>query len=150
MKKSAGILLYRRTKQGVEVFLVHPGGPFWKNKETGAWSIPKGEFEDEDPLTAALREFREETGITLSGNFSPLQPVKLKSGKLIYAFACKGDLDPGKIISNTFELEWPPRSGHKELFPEIDKGAWFTILNAREKINPSQAALLDELINLTL
>lgn len=147
MKKSAGILLYR-VKNGIpEVMLVHPGGPFWKNKDAGAWSIPKGEFSaEEDPLEAALRELREETGIPVKkGKCIPLGPVKQKSGKLVLAWAMKGDLDATVIKSNTFELEWPPKSGKKQMVPEVDKAEWFTLPEARKKINPAQAALLDEL-----
>jgi predicted NUDIX family NTP pyrophosphohydrolase len=146
-KKSAGIILYRFRKKLPEFFLIHPGGPFWKNKDIGAWSIPKGEFEDnEDPLTAAKREFEEETSQSVDGKFIPLTPVKQKSGKLILAWAVEGDIDPGTIKSNLFEMEWPPRSGKKQEFPEIDKGEWFTEATAKEKINPAQAALIEELI----
>jgi predicted NUDIX family NTP pyrophosphohydrolase len=144
-KKSAGILLYRTSNESLEVFLVHPGGPFWKNKDAGAWSIPKGEFEDEDPLDAAIREMKEETGITLKGDFIELIPIKQKSGKLVYAFAIEYDLDPSKIKSNEFEMEWPPKSGKKKMFPEIDKAEWFEIKTAKEKINPGQENLIVEL-----
>lgn len=127
--------------------LVHPGGPFWKNKDAGAWTIPKGEFTgDEEPLDAALRELQEETGLPVKkGACIPLAPITQKGGKLIMAWAMKGDLDANAISSNTFELEWPPRSGKKQMFPEVDKAAWFTLPEAREKINPAQVALLDEL-----
>ncbi|WP_346318914.1 NUDIX domain-containing protein [Chitinophaga sp. YIM B06452] len=147
MKKSAGILLYRVKNNLPEVMLVHPGGPFWKNKDAGAWTIPKGEFAgDEEPLDAALRELQEETGLPVKkGACIPLAPVTQKGGKLILAWAMKGDLDATAISSNTFELEWPPRSGKKQMFPEVDKAAWFTLPEAREKINPAQVALLDEL-----
>jgi predicted NUDIX family NTP pyrophosphohydrolase len=146
MKTSAGILLYRFNKKNVEVFLVHPGGPFWKNKDEGAWSVPKGEYEeDEDPLKAAIREFKEETGISIEGDFISLKPVKLKSGKLVKAWALEKDIDAGAIKSNTFLLEWPPRSGKKIEVPEIDKGEWFTIADAKKKINAGQLPLLDEL-----
>jgi predicted NUDIX family NTP pyrophosphohydrolase len=147
-KKSAGILLYRHKGKSLEVLLVHPGGPFWKNKDIGAWSVPKGEFSDEEPLAAALREFREETGMDIDGKFIPLSPVKQKSGKLIFAFALEHDIDTEKIVSNTFELEWPPHSGKKNQFPEIDKAAWFSPTEAREKINPAQMGLVEELIGL--
>ena len=147
MKISAGILLYRFTNKALEVFLVHPGGPFWKNKDAGAWSIPKGEFtKDEDPLKAAQREFREETGIEVSGNFISLTPVKLKSGKLVHAWALEKDVDHTRITSNHFSLEWPPKSGKMIEVPEVDKAGWFTIKEAKEKINPGQLPLLDELI----
>ena len=146
-KKSAGILAYRTVKKTMEFFLVHPGGPFWKNKDAGAWSIPKGEFEeDEDPLTAAKREFKEETGQVISGNFIPLSPVKQKSGKIIQAWAVEADIDAENIKSNLFEMEWPPRSGKKQEFPEVDRAEWFTADTAKEKINPAQAALIDELL----
>jgi len=146
-KKSAGILLYRFTNKNLEVLLVHPGGPFWKNKDEGAWSVPKGEFEDdEEPLAAAIREMKEETGVTLKGDFIELTPIKQKSGKLVYAFAKEYDLDPSQIKSNEFEMEWPPRSGKKRSFPEIDKAEWFDIKTAKEKIIAAQWPLIDELI----
>jgi len=145
-KKSAGILLYRFLQKKLQVMLVHPGGPFWKNKDEGAWSIPKGEFTDEDPVMAARREFTEETGIEISGNFLELSAVKQKSGKLIFGFALEHDIDTSKIKSNSFEIEWPPKSGKKTSFPEIDRAAWFTPDEAKEKINPAQAAFVDELI----
>ncbi len=144
-KKSAGILLYRFSNAALQVFLVHPGGPFFAKKDLGAWSIPKGEFTDEDPLLAAKREFREETGIFLEGEFLALQPVRQKAGKEVYAWALEGDLDPSAIISNTFELEWPPRSGRYQSFPEVDRGEWFDLSTAREKINAAQEALIVEL-----
>jgi len=148
-KKSAGILLYRLKNNLPEFFLVHPGGPFWAKKDLGSWSIPKGEFTDEeDPLTAAKREFHEETGTELTGEFIELKPVKQKSGKVVYAWALQSDIDPDKIFSNTFEIEWPPRSGKMQSFPEIDRGEWFSISVAKEKINQSQSALIDELVNM--
>jgi predicted NUDIX family NTP pyrophosphohydrolase len=147
MKTSAGILLYRFINKVLEVFLVHPGGPFWKNKDAGAWSIPKGEFtEDEDPLKAAQREFREETGIEVSGNFIALTPVKLKSSKLVHAWALEKDVDHTSITSNHFPLEWPPKSGKMIEVPEVDKAGWFTAKEAKEKINTGQLPLIDELI----
>ncbi|MCD6193319.1 MAG: NUDIX domain-containing protein [Candidatus Aminicenantes bacterium] len=147
-KKSAGILLYRLKNKFFEVFLVHPGGPFWTKKDFGAWSIPKGEFtEDENPLDAAKREFQEELGINFTGELIPLTPIKQKSGKIVYAWASEGDIDPNQIKSNTFEIEWPPKSGKKQEFPEIDKGEWFNISDAKRKIIPSQLALIDELIS---
>ena len=146
-KQSAGILLFRRTN-GPEVLLVHPGGPFWKNKDEGAWSIPKGEFElHEDVLEAAKREFIEETGKELSGKFLALEPVKMKSGKIVHAFAIEGNMDEKNIRSNEFEMEWPPRSGKRSFFPEVDKAAWFDIPTARKKINAAQVPLLDQLVN---
>jgi predicted NUDIX family NTP pyrophosphohydrolase len=137
--------MYRFTGSEPGVLLVHPGGPFWAQKDAGAWSIPKGEFEDEDPLTAARREFLEETGSAVEGEFVALAPVTQKSGKTIQAWAVEGDLDPLTIRSNTFEMEWPPRSGRKQSFPEVDRAAWFSIHDAMEKINPAQRALLVEL-----
>jgi predicted NUDIX family NTP pyrophosphohydrolase len=145
-RKSAGILLYRYTNNLMEIFLVHPGGPFWKGKDTGAWSIPKGEFTDEDPLEAAIREFKEETGFALDrGHFFPLTTIQQKGGKLVLAWAVEGNIDADAIKSNTFRKEWPPNSGKWQSFPEVDKGAWFDMATAREKINPAQAALLEEL-----
>lgn len=145
-KQSAGILLYRKTPQGLQVFLVHPGGPFFKNKDDGSWSVPKGEYESgEDPLAAAKREFKEETGHEITGNFIALSPIKQKGGKMVLAWAVEGDIDPKNIKSNTFEIEWPPRSGKKQTFDEIDRGEWFDITTAKTKINPAQAALIDEL-----
>lgn len=145
-KQSAGILLYRFREKAVEVFLVHPGGPFWKNKDTGAWSIPKGEFEEtENPLTAAIREFKEETGQIINGSFLPLTSIKQKSGKWVYAWALEGELDETKVQSNSFKMEWPPGSGKQQTFPEIDKAAWFNLPEAKEKVNPAQAGLLNEL-----
>lgn len=148
MKQSAGILLYRKTNAQPEFLLVHPGGPFWKNKDLGTWSIPKGEFtDDEIAFDAAIREFEEETGIGLAGDFTELNPVKLKSGKTIYAWAHERDIDAGSIISNTFEMEWPPRSGKFQSFPEVDKAGWFTAVVALEKINPAQAAFISEVVS---
>ena len=130
----------------MEVFLVHPGGPFFKNKDLGAWSIPKGEFlDDEDALAAAKREFFEETGLAVDGDFIPLNPVKLKSGKKVYAWALEGNIDHENIISNLFELEWPPKSGKKQSFPEVDRACWFDLETAKQKINAAQVAFVDEL-----
>lgn len=145
-KKSAGILLFKLENKIPKVFLVHPGGPFWAKKDDGVWTIPKGEFDDdEDPLSAAKREFEEETGMKISGEFIELNPVKQKSGKLVYAWAVKGDIDPAKIKSNEFEIEWPPKSGKMKTFPEIDKAAWFDIKEANKKIIEAQSSLLREL-----
>jgi predicted NUDIX family NTP pyrophosphohydrolase len=144
-KHSAGILLYRLRDHSLEVFLVHPGGPFWARKDVGAWSIPKGEFEEEDAQAAAKREFHEETGLCVEGDLLALTPQKQKGGKIVYAWAVEGDLDPGRVKSNTFEMEWPPRSGKKQLFPEIDKGEWFTVQAALQKINQGQVGFLKEL-----
>jgi predicted NUDIX family NTP pyrophosphohydrolase len=148
-KKSAGILLYRLKKGFPEVFLVHPGGPFFTNKDLGAWSVPKGEYEDdEQPLVAAKREFLEETGIKVDGPFVALSPVRLKSGKVVIAYALEFDLDESAVKSNLFELEWPPRSGKKKFFPEIDRGAWFTTNIAKQKINPAQTSFIDQLLTI--
>ena len=145
-RKSAGILLYKMENEILKIFLVHPGGPFWAKKDEGAWSIPKGEFDDgEDPLDAAKREFEEETGIKISGDFIELNPVKQKSGKVVYAWAVKGDIDVSKIKSNEFEIEWPPKSGKMKTFPEIDKAAWFDLSKANEKIIEAQSSLIREL-----
>ncbi len=145
-RNSAGILLYRIKNGKLQVMLVHPGGPFWAKKDKGVWSVPKGEFNpNESAREAACREFREETGNEVSGDFMDLSPVKLKSGKIIYAFALEHDLDTSSIVSNTFEMEWPPKSGKTQEFPEVDKGAWFEPDVAREKINPGQVPFIDEL-----
>ena len=147
MKRSAGILLYKGSGDELRVLLVHPGGPFWRNKDAGAWSIPKGEIdEDEDALAAALREFAEETGIKLAGNFLRLGEIRQKGGKTVTAFAHCRDIDPAAIKSNTFECEWPPRSGRKQAFAEIDRAEWVDAETARRKINAGQAALIDRLV----
>jgi predicted NUDIX family NTP pyrophosphohydrolase len=148
-KQSAGLLLYRRRQGNLEVLLVHPGGPFWAHKDAGAWSIPKGEHgPEEDPLAAARREFTEETGFTAAGPFFPLTPLKQKSGKVVQAYACEGEADPGGLTSNTFPLEWPPHSGKTKEFPEVDRAAWFSLEEAAEKIHPGQAGFLQELARL--
>jgi predicted NUDIX family NTP pyrophosphohydrolase len=146
--RSAGILLYRSANGGTEVLLVHPGGPFWARKDAGAWSIPKGEYEDgEDPRSCALREFEEETGTALPpGELIELGSVRQKGGKVVSAWAAEGDLDAESVRSNTFTMEWPPRSGRTAEFPEIDRAAWFRIDAAREKLLPAQAELLDRLL----
>jgi predicted NUDIX family NTP pyrophosphohydrolase len=149
MKKSAGILLYRIVTKTPEVLLVHPGGPFWKNKDEGSWSVPKGEFTDEEnALDAAKREFEEETGFSCNGDFVALTPVKMKSGKKVYAWALEKDIDAGAIKSNEFEMEWPPKSKKMQSFPEIDKAAWFSPAEAKKKINALQANFIDELLTL--
>ena len=146
-KQSAGILLYRFHAKELEVLLVHPGGPFWKNKDAGSWTIPKGEFvAPEEPFDAACRELEEETGYAPTGPFLALTPVKQKSGKLIFGWACPGNLDVSSIKSNEFLLEWPPRSGKMKSFPEIDRAAWFTLPVAKEKLNVGQTAFLTELL----
>jgi predicted NUDIX family NTP pyrophosphohydrolase len=146
-KKSAGLLLYRRRNSTLEVFLVHPGGPFWAKKDDGAWSIPKGEIaEDEDPLKAAKREFHEETGVQMDGEFIALTPVKQAGGKTVYAWAVEADCDAGAIKSNTFSMEWPPRSGKKQEFPEVDRASWFSLDEAKKKILKGQLSFMDELL----
>jgi predicted NUDIX family NTP pyrophosphohydrolase len=145
-KESAGILMYRLRISTIEVFLVHPGGPYWAKKDAGAWSIPKGEFsEKEDRFSAAKREFKEETGIFPEGNFVALKPVRQPGGKVVYAWAVKGDCDAEKIVSNTFSMEWPPRSGKYQEFPEVDRAEWFTLNIAKKKILKGQVSLLEEL-----
>ncbi len=147
-KKSAGILLYRRHGGGVEVLLAHPGGPFWTRKDEQAWSIPKGEFEAEEPLEAAKRELTEETGAIVSGQVLPLAPIKQPSGKMVHAFAVEQDFDLGAFRSNTFSIEWPPRSGRQQVYPEVDRVDWFPIEEARLKIQRGQGALLDQLLQI--
>jgi predicted NUDIX family NTP pyrophosphohydrolase len=145
-KASAGILLYRRRGGVIEVFLVHPGGPFWARKDEGAWSIPKGEMAPgEDALLCAKREFREETGHGIEGEFRPLGDIRQTGGKHVTAWAVAGDIDAAHIASNSFEFEWPPRSGKRQSFPEVDRAAWFPLDEARRKINKGQAAFLDRL-----
>lgn len=138
--------MFRRRAGGIEVLLVHPGGPFWAGKDLGAWSIPKGEYDDtEDPLAAAQREFGEETGWLAAPPFFPLGSVKQRSGKVVIAWAFEGDHDPATLASNTFEMQWPPRSGRLQVYPEADRAAWFDAADARRKIIASQAGLIDEL-----
>ena len=143
---SAGILLYRVRKGALEVFLVHPGGPYWRNKDVGAWSIPKGLLEQGDnELMAAKREFEEETGSPVNGEFVELAPLKQPSGKVVHAWAVQGDIDASSVRSNPFPMEWPPRSGKMQQFPEIDRGGWFTLDIAREKILNGQRGFIDQL-----
>ena len=150
-KQSAGILLYRFQDKQLQVFLVHPGGPFFRNKDDGSWSIPKGEFlDDEDALAAAKREFLEETGQSVDGEFIALEPIIQKGGKKVFAWAIEGDINHEIITSNLFEIEWPPRSGKKQNFPEIDKASWFDIEIAKVKINAAQVGLIDSLIQISL
>jgi predicted NUDIX family NTP pyrophosphohydrolase len=151
-KSSAGILLYRVRAGEPEVLLVHPGGPFWARKDRGAWSIPKGEYEEgDDPRAAALREFEEETGRPLdAGELAALGKIKQRGGKVVTAWAAERDLDPAAITSNTFELEWPPRSGRMREFPEVDRAQWFALPEARTKILPAQEELLDRLVDVGL
>jgi predicted NUDIX family NTP pyrophosphohydrolase len=146
-KQSAGLLLYRRGDEGLELLLAHPGGPFWAKKDLGAWSIPKGEFlEDEPPLSAARREFAEEIGTRVEGEALALTPLKQSSRKVVHAFAVEHDLNVDRIASNTFEMEWPPRSGKTQAFPEVDRAAWFNLAAARERIQPGQLPILEELV----
>jgi len=150
-KKSAGLLLYRERKDGgIEVLLVHPGGPFWRNKDEGAWTIPKGEFDDdENPLEAAKREFQEETGVDPPDDeYLPLKPIKQKNGKIVHAWAVKGDFDPAMLESNTFEMEWPPKSGRIQKLPEVDRAEWFSPEDAKRKVLTGQAALIDQLLTM--
>jgi len=137
--------MFRDGEAGREVLLVHPGGPFWAKKDDGAWSIPKGEFtEGEDPLAAARREFEEELGTPVSGDFVELTAIKQKGGKLVYAWAVRGDLDPERLKSNSFTMEWPPRSGKMQSFPEVDRAGWFDLETARRKILESQRGLIEQ------
>ena len=146
-KKSAGLLLFRETATGLEVLLVHPGGPFWAKKDDASWSIPKGEFEEgEEPLAAAKREFEEEMGVPPSGEFLPLKHLKQPSGKVVFAWAVRSDFDPSSLRSNMFSMEWPPKSGRQREFPEVDKAAWFDVETARRKILKGQAPFLDQLL----
>jgi predicted NUDIX family NTP pyrophosphohydrolase len=147
-KTTAGLLLYRRRGE-LEVFLVHPGGPFWAKKDLGAWSLPKGEISDgEELLHAARREFTEETGFAIDGEFRPLDPLKQSGGKVVHAWAIEGDCDPSQVRSNLFSLEWPPKSGKVLEFPEVDRAGWFTIPAARQRIIAAQSGFLDQLIAL--
>jgi predicted NUDIX family NTP pyrophosphohydrolase len=152
-KRSAGLLMYRRRPHGVEVFLVHPGGPFFAKKDLGAWTIPKGEYlEDEQPVEAAKREFQEETGFPVPETFLDLGSIKQAGAKIVSAWAFEGDCDPSKMISNHCEVEWPPRSGRLIAIPEADRGAWFSIDEAKARIKSTQIPLLDRLttaLNLT-
>jgi len=145
-RRSAGLLMYRHRGGALEVFLIHPGGPYWNRKDAGSWSIPKGEYgDDEAPLDAARREFVEETGIAPGETFIELRPVRQAGGKTVHAWAFEGDADPAQIVSNTFEVEWPPRSGNLKTFPEVDGAAWYGLVEARQKINAGQIPLIDEL-----
>ncbi len=146
-KRSAGLLMYRRRNGAIEVLLVHPGGPIWARKNEGAWTLPKGEYEeDEDPLLAAQREFHEETGFRASGNFIELGSVRQKSGKVVIAWAFEGDCDPSQLVSNTCEIEWPPRSGKRLEIPEVDRGHWYGLDEAYRHIREEQRKLLERLV----
>jgi predicted NUDIX family NTP pyrophosphohydrolase len=145
-KESAGLLMFCRRKDELEVLLAHPGGPFWKNKDLGAWTIPKGEIQPgEEPLETARREFAEELGFAPEGTFIPLSPIQQKGGKRVQVWAFEGDCDPATMKSNTFQMEWPPRSGRLEEFPEVDRAAFFNLAEAKQRINPAQIACLEEL-----
>jgi predicted NUDIX family NTP pyrophosphohydrolase len=149
-KLSAGILMFRKEGSTLQLFLVHPGGPFWRNKDAGAWSIPKGEYEEgEDPHEAAKREFREETGIEADGKFLPLGEIKQPSGKLITAWALEGDCSPSAVRSNLFSMEWPPKSGRQQEFPEIDRADWFSVSEAKKRIVKGQIGFIDRIVALT-
>ena len=144
--KSAGVLMFRE-RDGLEVLLIHPGGPFWRKKDDGAWSIPKGEFTSaEEPLAAARREFEEELGAPVTGEFSPLGTIQQSGGKTVFAWAVRGEFDPATLKSNTFLVEWPPKSGRQKEFPEVDRAGWYAIPAARVKLLPAQTAFLDRLI----
>jgi predicted NUDIX family NTP pyrophosphohydrolase len=145
--QSAGVILLRRRGAHLEVLLVHPGGPFWARRDDGAWSIPKGEFDaGESPAAAAIREFTEETGIALTADLIPLTPVAQSRGKTVHPFAAEVDLDPALVVSNAFTMEWPPRSGRMQAFPEVDRAAWFSIDEARNKIVAGQRPILDQVV----
>jgi predicted NUDIX family NTP pyrophosphohydrolase len=144
--RSAGTLVYRKRAEAIEVLLVHPGGPFWQKRDLGAWSIPKGEYADnEDAEATARREFTEETGWTIAGEMTPLGDIRQKAGKTVTAFAAECDFDPATLKSNSFEMEWPPRSGRVASFPEVDRADWFSLADARERIFEGQRPLLDRL-----
>lgn len=146
-KSSAGLILFRRGAGGLEVLLVHPGGPFWAKRDEGSWSIPKGELAgDEDPLNAARRECQEEIGVAPTGEFIALHAVRQPGGKLVHAWAVEGEFDPAALKSNTFHMEWPPRSGQQKEFPEVDQAEWFTIVDARRKMLEGQTPFLDQLL----
>ncbi|HVY98336.1 MAG TPA: NUDIX domain-containing protein [Dongiaceae bacterium] len=143
---SAGLLAFRRAKNGPEILLVHPGGPYWARKDAASWSIPKGLVESEDLLACARREFTEETGLVPEGPFEPLAPVRQTNGKIVHAFSFEADLDLSGFVSNHFEMEWPPRSGHRQSFPEADRIAYFDLQTARQKIHRYQRPLIEELV----
>lgn len=148
-KATAGLLLYRYCDGDLEIFLVHPGGPYWTKKDTGAWSMPKGELEeDENPLEAAKREFAEETGFAIDGEFHQLDPLKQRSGKIVHAWAVEADCDAARVRSNLFSLEWPPKSGRMQKFPEVDRAQWFSVPEARKRIITGQTGFIDQLISI--
>jgi predicted NUDIX family NTP pyrophosphohydrolase len=146
-RKSAGLLVFRGNTPDIEVLLAHPGGPYWSKKDAGAWTIPKGEFlDDEEPLAAARREFEEEMGSPIDGEFLELDPLRQPTGKVVYAWAVRGDFDPARLSSNLFSMEWPPKSGRRQEFPEVDRAAWFSIAEARVRILSGQAPFLEALL----
>ena len=146
LKRSAGLLMYRKRGSSIEVFLVHPGGPMWAKKDLGSWTVPKGEYgDDEDPLDAARREFVEETSFPASGKFFELGSVRQKSGKIVIAWAFEGDCDPAQLVSNTCQIEWPPRTGRRLEIPEVDRGCWYGLAEARDYIRAEQGEFLDRL-----
>src|ERR1700743_1123564 len=148
-KVSAGLLMYRVREGELEFLLAHPGGPFWKDRDAGAWTIPKGEIQPgEEPIVAAQREFEEEIGLKPAGKFIELKPITQKGGKIVHAWAFEGEFDMACVRSNTFEMEWPPRSGKFQVWPEVDRACFFTMAEARRKINPAQVAFLEELAQL--
>jgi predicted NUDIX family NTP pyrophosphohydrolase len=148
--RSAGVLAFRRKHGNIEVLLVHPGGPFWRNKDLGVWSIPKGEYgPGEDPEVVARKEFREELGVEMTGELLPLDDVRQRGGKIVKVFAVETDIDIQHVQSNMFEIEWPPRSGRRQAFPEVDRAEWFDLTSARDKMNEAQRTLLDQLKLLT-
>lgn len=143
---AAGIVLYRRADKDIEIFLIHMGGPFWAKKDEGAWSFPKGEYADgEEPLAAARREFHEETSFEIAGDFVALEPIKQRSGKVLRLWAVEGDCDASAIRSNTFSMEWPPKSGRRQEFPEADRAAWFSRADAKRKLVAGQTGFVDQL-----
>lgn len=147
-RKSAGIIVYRARNGKLEVLLGHLGGPYWANKDRRAWSFPKGEFEDEEPFEAALREFQEETGQPIAGNFVELKPLRQPGNKIVYAWAVEGDVDADSIVSNSFKMEWPPRSGKVQSFPELDRAAWFEIEEAKAHVHKGLVPIFEELQDL--
>ncbi|TCD07564.1 NUDIX domain-containing protein [Pedobacter frigidisoli] len=149
MRQSAGLLLFRKTDKGLEFFLIHPGGPIFAKRDLGVWSVPKGELDaNEEPLDAAIREFEEEVGTRINGDFIELNPIIQKGGKRVLCWAIEGNIDPATLVSNTFEMEWPPKSGKKQSFVEVDRGNWFNYEDAIKAIKDRQIPLLDELISI--
>src|SRR5262245_40728113 len=146
MRASAGLLVYRNRPDETEVLLVHPGGPFWASRDLGAWSLPKGQIEDgEEPLAAAIREFKEETGLWIEGSYRALSPIRQRSGKVVHAWIVEGDFDVTSVTSQLFSMEWPPRSGRFQEFPEVDRAAWFPLAEARRRLIEAQVDFIDQL-----